>query len=82
MHTYTLRSLRSHLAEAVRLVTRGEVVSVTRRGQEVVRIVPATAPAGLRPLPSLAQERAAMAAASGTVITGSAVVTLRDEERA
>lgn len=51
MHTYTLRSLRSHLAEAVRLVTRGEVVSVTRRGQEVVRIVPATTPAGGTSLP-------------------------------
>lgn len=82
MHTYTLRSLRSHLAEAIRLVMRGEVISVTRRGHEVVRIVPAKTPAGLRPLPSLAQERAAMAATSGTVVTGSAVVSLRDEERA
>ena len=81
MHTYTLRSLRSHLAEAVRLVTGGEIVSVTRRGREVVRMVPATIPEGLHQLPSLSGERAAMIA-NGAQITGSSVVALRDDERA
>jgi prevent-host-death family protein len=81
MHTYTLRDLRSHLSEAVRLVASGEVVAVTKRGREVARILPPTSTSSLRPLPSLAQERAAMVA-DGTLITTSTVVALRDEERA
>jgi prevent-host-death family protein len=81
MRSYTLRELRSHLSEAIRLVSAGEVVAVTKRGREVARILPPTSAASLRKLPSLAEERAAMVA-NGAKITTSSVVALRDEERA
>jgi prevent-host-death family protein len=81
MHTYTLRSLRQHLTEAVQLVAAGEVVTVTKRGREVARLLSPNAAAALKPLPSLARERAAMVA-NGAAVTESTVVALRDEERA
>lgn len=81
MHTYTLRGLRQHLTEAVRLVAAGEVVAVTKRGREVARILAPTSAASLRQLPTMAAERATMVA-NGAQVTTSSVVTLRDEERA
>ncbi len=81
MRSYTLRDLRSHLSEAMRLVAAGEVIAVTKRGREVARILPPTSTASLRQLPSLAEERAAMVT-HGAKVTTSSVVALRDEERA
>ncbi len=81
MQSYTLRSLRLNLTRAVQQVAAGEVVTVTKRGREIARLVAPTTAGALKPMPSMAKEREAMIA-DGAVVTDSTVIALREEERA
>lgn len=78
MRAVSVREARTHLARILAEVIAGHEVAVTRRGQEVARIVPAR-PAG-RPLPSRTGIRQAMCE-RGAVAGDSTVVAMRREER-
>ncbi|MBA3709754.1 MAG: type II toxin-antitoxin system Phd/YefM family antitoxin [Planctomycetes bacterium] len=79
MRTVNVRDARDHLAEILTQVSGGEVVILTRRGQEIARIVPPANAA--RPLPGRGAARAAMLK-RGARVTKSAVVVQREDERA
>ncbi len=79
MRTVSVRDARDHLAEILTQVSGGEVVILTRRGQEVARIVPPANAA--RPLPTRTAAREAMVK-RGARVTKSAVVAQREDERA
>jgi prevent-host-death family protein len=81
MHSYSLRSFRQNLTRAVQQVAAGDVVTITKRGREIARLVAPTTAGALKPMPSMAKERAAMIA-DGAVVTDSTVIALREEERA
>ncbi len=68
MHSVSIRDARAHLADIIAQVGNGQAVSITRRGREVARIVPAAQ--AVRPLPSRATTR-----------TRSTVTVIRSEER-
>jgi prevent-host-death family protein len=79
MRTVNVRDARDHLAEILTQVSGGEVVILTRRGQEIARIVP---PANAtRPLPERSVAREAMMK-RGARVTKSTVVAQREGERA
>jgi prevent-host-death family protein len=46
MKTATVRTLRNDYAKLLRRVETGEVIAISRRGQVVARLVPASASAG------------------------------------
>ena len=79
MRSVSIRDVRIHLAELLTEVGSGQTVAITRRGQEVARLVPTdrAAPA----LPSRAQERRTMLK-KGAKPSRSTVVRMRDEQRA
>jgi prevent-host-death family protein len=79
MRQVSIRDVRSHLAALLNEVCAGQSVAITRRGQEVARLVP-TAQA-LPALPSRSEQRRSMLP-RGTRAKRSAVVRMRDEERA
>jgi prevent-host-death family protein len=81
MPSYSLRSFRQNLTRAVQQVAAGDVVTITKRGREIARLVAPTTPGAMKPMPSMAKERAAMIA-DGAVVTDSTVIALREEERA
>ena len=59
MDTVSIKEARERLSELVRAAERGEAVTITRRGKEVARIVPA-AQGPLKPLPDLTEFRASI----------------------
>jgi prevent-host-death family protein len=79
MRTVNVRDARDHFAEILSQVNGGEVVILTRRGQEIARIVPPANAA--RPLPQRSNSRAAMVK-RGARVTRSSVVAQREDERA
>lgn len=78
MHSVSIRDARAHLADIIAQVGHGEEVSITRRGREVARIVPAGQ--AVRLLPSRAEARADMVK-RGAKKTRSTVTVIRSEER-
>jgi prevent-host-death family protein len=79
MRTVSVRDARDHLAEILTQVNGGEIVILTRRGQEIARIVPPTN--AVRPMPERFAVREAMKQ-RGARVTKSSVVAQREEERA
>lgn len=59
MDTVKMSEARKRLSELVHAAERGESVSITRRGKEVARIVPAEQKP-LKPLPDLSEFRASI----------------------
>ena len=59
MNTVSMKEARERLSELVRAAERGEAVTITRRGKEVARLVPA-AQKPLMPLPDLSAFRASI----------------------
>jgi prevent-host-death family protein len=79
MRNVSIRDVRSHLADLLTEVCSGQTVAITRRGQEVARLVPTDRAAPV--LPNRHEQRQAMMA-RGAKTKRSAVVRMRDEERA
>ncbi len=79
MRIFSIRDVRSHLADLLAVVGSGQAVAITRRGKVVARLVP-TERAALA-LPSRAHQRRAMLK-NGAKSRPSMVVRMRDEERA
>ena len=77
MNTISVREARQHLAELLDEASAGGVISITRHGREVARLVPPAARE--EAFPDLAGFRATIRA-EGTP-TSAAVVNSRDEER-
>ena len=59
MDAVKMSAARRRLSELVRAAERGESVTITRRGKEVARIVPAEQKP-LKPLPDLTEFRASI----------------------
>jgi prevent-host-death family protein len=78
MTTVTVRDARSRFAAILDQVSRGQTISITRRGKEVARLVPATPPK--QPTPDWAARRAALIA-QGVPVTENTVCEMREEER-
>jgi prevent-host-death family protein len=77
MHTFTLAEAKAQLSHLIAMVETGEDVTITKRGQAVVRLV-RSSPARQQ-LPSLAELRARLpeqAESAGEFIRG-----LRDSDR-
>jgi prevent-host-death family protein len=77
MHTFTLAEAKAELSRLIAMVEAGEEVTITKRGQAVVRLV-RSSPARQQ-LPSLAELRARLpeqAESAGEFIRG-----LRDSDR-
>jgi prevent-host-death family protein len=77
MHTFTLAEAKAQLSRLTAMVEAGEDVTITKRGQAVVRLVPIS-PARQQ-LPSLAELRARLpdqAESAGEFVRG-----LRDSDR-
>jgi len=73
-----LSEARKRLSELVRAAERGESVTITRRGKEVARIVPA-AQEPAKPLPDLAEFRASIRVKGKPL--SQTVIDMRAEER-
>lgn len=56
MHTFTLAEAKAQLSSLIAMVEAGEDVTITKRGQAVVRLVRSTPPR--QQMPSLAELRA------------------------
>ena len=78
MGTVTMSEARKRLSELVRAAERGESVTITRRGKEVARIVPAEQKP-LKPLPDLTEFRASIKM-TGRSLTEE-LLAMRREER-
>ena len=78
MDAVGLSEARKRLSELVRAAERGESVTITRRGKEVARIVPA-AQKPLKPLPDLAEFRASIRVKGKPL--SQTVIDMRAEER-
>ena len=78
MHTINAREARSHLSKLLTEAERGGVISITRRGREVARIVPPEA-SGERGLPDLAEFRRSIKVKGKP--TSRVVIDARNEER-
>jgi len=78
MATVKLSEARKRLSELVRAAERGESVTITRRGREVARIVPAEKKP-LKPLPDLTDFRASIKI-KGRSLTEE-LLAMRREER-
>lgn len=78
MGTVNIAEARKHLSALVRAAERGEAVTITRRGKEVARIVPAERKP-LRGLPDLTEFRASLKV-KGRSLTEE-LLALRREER-
>ena len=78
MDTVKLSEARRRLSELVRAAERGESVSITRRGKEVARIVPAEKKP-LKPLPDLTEFRASIKMKGKSL--SQTLIDMRAEER-
>ena len=78
MDAVKLSEARRRLSELVRVAERGESISITRRGKEVARIVPAEQKP-LEPLPDLTEFRASIEI-KGRSLTEE-LLAMRREER-
>jgi prevent-host-death family protein len=78
MDTVNMSEARKRLSDLVRAAERGESVTITRRGKEVARIVPAEQKP-LKPLPDLSEFRASIKI-KGRSLTDE-LLALRREER-
>lgn len=78
MDTVSMKEARERLSELVRAAERGEAVTITRRGKEVARIVPATQKP-LKPLPDLSQFRASIKVKGKPL--SQTVIDMRAEQR-
>jgi len=78
MDAVGIKEARERLSELVRAAERGESVTITRRGKEVARIVPA-GPKALKPLPDLTEFRASIKI-KGRSLTDE-LLAMRREER-
>jgi len=78
MDSISLSEARKRLSDLVRAAERGESVTITRRGKQVARIVPAEQKP-LKPLPDLSEFRASIKV-SGKPLSQT-VIDMRAEER-
>jgi len=78
MGTVSMKEARERLSELVRAAERGEAITITRRGKEVARIVPAEQKP-LKPLPDLTEFRASIKV-KGRSLTEE-LLAMRREER-
>ncbi len=78
MDTVSMREARERLSELVRAAERGESVTITRRGKEVARLVPAAGKA-LGSLPDLSGFRASIEVKGKSL--SQTVIDMRAEER-
>jgi len=78
MDTVSMKEARERLSELVRAAERGEVVTITRRGKEVARIVP-VAQKPLKPLPDLSEFRESIKAKGKPL--SQTVIDMRAAER-
>ena len=78
MDTVNMSEARKRLSDLVRAAERGESVTITRRGKQVARIVPAEQKP-LKPLPDLSEFRASIKI-KGRSLTDE-LLALRREER-
>jgi prevent-host-death family protein len=76
--TVSIKEARQHLIALVRAAERGETVTITRRGKEVARIVPAAGQT-LKPLPDLSEFRASIKIKGKPL--SQTVIDMRSEER-
>jgi prevent-host-death family protein len=78
MDTVSMREARKRLSELVRAAERGESVTITRRGKEVARLVPAAGKA-LGSMPDLSGFRASIRVKGRSL--SQTVIDMRAEER-
>ncbi len=78
MDSISLSEARKRLSDLVRAAERGESVTITRRGKQVARIVPAEQKP-LKPLPDLSEFRASIKI-KGRSLTEE-LLAMRREER-
>ena len=78
MDSVNMVEARKRLGELVRAAERGETVTITRRGKEVARIVPA-GQKPLKPLPDLTEFRASIKVKGKSL--SQTVIDMRNEER-
>lgn len=78
MHTVTSRQARILLSDLLNEVEHGGVISITRRGKEVARLVPPEAPEDVI-FPDLTDFRNSIKVKGKP--TSQVVVEMRDEER-
>jgi prevent-host-death family protein len=78
MDPVSMKDARKRLAELVRAAERGESVTITRRGKEVARLVPAEREAA-KSLPDLAEFRASIKVKGKPL--SQTVIDMRAEER-
>ena len=78
MDTVKMSEARKRLSELVRAAERGQSVSITRRGKEVARIVPADQKP-FKPLPDLSAFRASIKMKGKSL--SQTVIDMRAEER-
>jgi len=78
MDSVSLSEARKRLSDLVRAAERGESVTITRRGKQVARIVPAEQKP-LKPLPDLSKFRASIKV-KGRSLTEE-LLAMRREER-
>lgn len=79
MKPVSIKEARRHFAKLLAAAERGGTIPITRRGREVAVIAPSRAN-GPRPLPDLADFRAAIAARGGGK-KNTTTTDLRDAER-
>lgn len=77
MHTFTLAEAKAQLSRLIAMVEAGEDVTITKRGQAVVRLVRSTPPR--QQMPSLAELRARLPQQSEPA--GEFMRKLRDSDR-
>lgn len=78
MGKVSMKEARERLSELVRAAEHGEATTITRRGKEVARIVPAEQKS-LKPLPDLTEFRASIKV-KGRSLTEE-LLAMRREER-
>jgi prevent-host-death family protein len=77
MPTFTLAEAKAQLSRLISMVEAGEEITITKRGREVVKLVPSDPP---RPkMPSLAEHRAQMT--PQTESAGEFIRRLRESDR-
>ncbi len=77
MNSVNLKEARKHLGNLVEKAERGTPVTLTRRGREVVRLVPIEK-ASTKPLPDLTSFRASIKV-KGKTLTDELLIMRREE---
>lgn len=75
-----VRDARTKLSDLLTEAERGEVISITRRGKEVARIVPPEQPETTA-LPDFSAFRKTLKINPGAIPTSELIRTMRDKER-